>query len=201
MIGWAVAAGVVGIAVAWWATARPERWGLERDRLPRWRVPLAVLAGGVLAVAVALGHPAGAVAVWAAVLAAGADLVDRVIPHRWLAVMLAAAAVRLASGSVAWQSDLLLAAALGVFFLAAHVVSHGGFGMGDVKLGVAMGLVLGWPAGFSAVVLGLLVGGLYGIGLVVARRATLQDGIPLGPFLTLGLAAAVLLSFAPVVGG
>lgn len=201
MIGWAVAAGVVGSAVAWWATARPERWGLESDGLPRWRVPLVVLAGGVLAAAVALGHPAGAVAVWAAVLAAGADLVDRVIPHRWLAVMLGAALVRFGSGSVAWQPDLLLAAALGVFFLAAHLVSHGGFGMGDVKLGVAMGLVLGWPAGFSAVVLGLLVGGLYGIGLVVARRATLQDGIPLGPFLTLGLAAAVLLSFAPVIGG
>ncbi len=199
-MGWALAAGLVGGAVAWWATARPERWGLERAVRPRWRVPLVGVAGAVLAVAVALGHPAGAVALWAAVLAAGADMVDRVIPHRWLAVMLAAAAVRLMSGSVAWAPDLVLAAALGAFFLLAHLVSRGGFGMGDVKLGVAMSLVLGWPAGFSAVVLGLLVGGLYGLGLVVARRATLQDGIPLGPFLTLGLAAAVLLSLSPVVG-
>lgn len=158
-MGWALAAGLVGGAVAWWATARPERWGLERAVRPRWRVPLVGVAGAVLAVAVALGHPAGAVALWAAVLAAGADMVDRVIPHRWLAVMLAAAAVRLMSGSVAWAPDLVLAAALGAFFLLAHLVSRGGFGMGDVKLGVAMSLVLGWPAGFSAVVLGLLVGG------------------------------------------
>lgn len=199
-MGWA-AAGAAGVAVAWWATARPERWGLEGSALPGWRLALVVVAGGVLAAGVALGHPVGAVAVWAAVLAAGADLVDRVIPHRWLAVMLGAALVRLWSGAVAWQADLLLAAALGVFFLGAHVVFAGGFGMGDVKLGVAMGLVLGWPAGFSAVVLGLLAGGLYGVGLVAARRATLRDGIPLGPFLTFGLAVGVLLSFAPVMGG
>lgn len=202
MIAWALGAGAVGVAVAWWATAKPDRWGLDGAELPRWRGILAWLAGAALALGVALGHPAGAVAVWAAVLAAGADLVERVIPHRWLAVMLAAASVRLATGTVAWETDLLLALGLGIFFLATHLLSRGGFGMGDVKLGVAMGLVLGWPAGFTGVVLGLLVGALYGLGLVAARRASFQDGIPLGPFLAVGLAAVVFfsLSAAPLPG-
>jgi Flp pilus assembly protein protease CpaA len=192
----AAAAGVVGWLVALWATARADRWGLEGHLVPAWRGWLAVAAGLALSVAVVLDHPAGGVAVWAAVLAAGADLKDRVIPHRWLVVMLVAAAVRVLSGTVALEPDVLLGIGLGVFFLGAHLLSRGGFGMGDVKLGVATGLVLGWPAGLSGVVLGLFLGGMYGTGLVVARRATFREGIPLGPFLTLGLAAAVLLSFA-----
>ncbi len=202
MTAWALAAGAVGVLVAWWATAQPNRWGLEGSELPRWRGLLAVMAGAALSLGVALGHPAGAVAVWAAVLAAGADLVERVIPHRWLVVMLAAAVVRLATGTVAWEPDLLLALGLGLFFLATYLLSRDGFGLGDVKLGVAMGLVLGWPAGFTGVVLGLLAGGIYGLGLVAARRASFQDGIPLGPFLAVGLAAVVFLplSAAPLPG-
>jgi len=193
---WAALAGVVGALVASWVTARADRWGLDGELVPPWRMVVAVAAGVVLAGAVALGHPAGGVAIWAAVLAAGADLVDRVIPHRWLAIMLLAAAVRMATGRLAIPPDLLLGAGLAVFFLGAYLLTGGGLGLGDVKLSVAVGLVLGWPAGLSGVVVGLLLGGLYGLGLVVARRATVQDGIPLGPFLTLGLTLMVLLPLA-----
>jgi leader peptidase (prepilin peptidase)/N-methyltransferase len=81
-----------------------------------------------------------------------------------------------------------------VFFVMSFVYPSG-MGFGDVKLSGVLGLALGWlgwaylPVGFF---LGFLLGGVYGIGLVVVRRAGRKSQIPFGPFLLGGAVLTVL---------
>lgn len=76
----------------------------------------------------------------------------------------------------------------GAYFLLFLLNPHG-LGFGDVKLAPGLGAVLGWY-GWGTVVLGtfagFLFGGLYGLGLVLARRAGRRTTIPFGPFLIAG---------------
>jgi len=74
----------------------------------------------------------------------------------------------------------------GLFFLFLAVVSRGGMGGGDIKLGAMMGLYLGNPAIFVALFSAFLVGGIFSILLMVVRRKGIKDEVPFGPFLSLG---------------
>jgi leader peptidase (prepilin peptidase)/N-methyltransferase len=65
------------------------------------------------------------------------------------------------------------------------------FGQGDVKLGVFIGLVLGFPDVLPAIFVAVLLGGIAGllywfVRAVVLRRYSLFTPIPYGPFLALG---------------
>ena len=59
-------------------------------------------------------------------------------------------------------------------------------GGGDVKLGVFMGVMLGFPQAFFALVLSFLTGALFSVGLIVSGRKHFGQTIPFGPFLVLG---------------
>jgi len=82
--------------------------------------------------------------------------------------------------------NYLLAAAIGgAFFLLIFLISRGKWmGLGDVKIGVLMGLVLGLSHLFIALFLAFLIGGAVSIILLALKRKTLKSEIPLGPFLT-----------------
>lgn len=69
----------------------------------------------------------------------------------------------------------------------------GAFGMGDVKMIVLIGFVVGFPAVIFALFVGTIVAGIVAGVLVVTRIRGLRDYIPHGPFLALG---AVLALFA-----
>ncbi len=62
----------------------------------------------------------------------------------------------------------------------------GAFGLGDVKLLVSVGLLLGLQRAFGGVVAGVLLGGIVIGVLVLARRITLRSYVPFGPFLIVG---------------
>jgi len=67
------------------------------------------------------------------------------------------------------------------------------FGLGDVKMIVLIGFVVGFPAVVFALFLGTILAGLVAGVLVVTRIRTLRDYIPHGPFLAVG---AVFAMFA-----
>jgi leader peptidase (prepilin peptidase)/N-methyltransferase len=181
-------------ALSAWLTGEAGRWGLAPGARAGRGVRLAtVLAAALLAAAATFrGRPDMGVALAAAVLAGGADLACREIPHRWLAVMAAVGLFEMVTGRVAPVGDVAAAAGIGAFFLAVHLVTREGLGLGDVKLSVAMAFALGWPGALTAMVIGLWAGGLWALGLVVAKRAGAGTSIPLGPFLVLGMAVAAL---------
>jgi prepilin signal peptidase PulO-like enzyme (type II secretory pathway) len=82
-----------------------------------------------------------------------------------------------------------LIAALGapLFFLLIYLVSKGKWlGFGDVKLGILLGLILGWPKILLALFLSFLIGGIMGIGLIIFLKKKLKSEVPFAPFLITG---------------
>jgi leader peptidase (prepilin peptidase) / N-methyltransferase len=84
--------------------------------------------------------------------------------------------------------------AVGGALLALHVFTRGrGLGLGDVKLGVAIGAGFGADAGLVALGAAFVLGGAYASWLLLTHRARRGDSIRFGPFLTAGTLAAALM--------
>ena len=62
------------------------------------------------------------------------------------------------------------------------------FGGGDVKLLAGIGAWMGITGAFDALMLGSLIGSVYGLALLRAGKARRFDAIPFGPFLAAGAA-------------
>jgi len=78
--------------------------------------------------------------------------------------------------------------------LAVALVSRGGFGMGDVKLGFVLGVFAAfrsWACLVVAVFGAFVIGGVVAITLVLAGRARRRDLIPFGPALVVGAWVAI----------
>ncbi|MEV8369733.1 prepilin peptidase [Microbacterium sp. NPDC064584] len=80
-------------------------------------------------------------------------------------------------------------AILYAFYFLLRLIRPGGMGGGDVKLAGIIGLYLGW-IGWGALAVGaffaFFYGGVFGIGLMIARRAGRKTAIPFGPWMILG---------------
>lgn len=74
----------------------------------------------------------------------------------------------------------------GVLFYCVYIAAHGGLGGGDVKLAAGLGLWLGWEAAVVAIWIAFMLGGIAAVFLLVTGRRGRRDGIPFGPFLSLG---------------
>lgn len=108
----------------------------------------------------------------------------------------------LLSGAAALEGDWggLLRAAVGMavlygLYFTLALVYPAGMGFGDVKLAGLLGLVLawlGWAELVAGAFLGFLLGGVWGAGLLLARRAGRGSQIPFGPFMLAGALAGVL---------
>ncbi len=85
-----------------------------------------------------------------------------------------------------WQ-NLLISGIIGSsFFLFQFVVSRGKWiGGGDIRLGLLMGVALGWPNILLAIFLAYIMGSVVGVGLIVAGKKKWSSQIPLGVFLSL----------------
>ncbi len=123
------------------------------------------------------------------------DLDTRTLPNRIVlpsylvgGVLLAAASV-LTHDSAHLISLLVGGAALFVLYVAIALASPRGMGFGDVKLAGVLGLYLG-HLGLAQLVVGafsaFLLGGLFAVVLLLARRAGRKSGIPFGPWMLLG---------------
>lgn len=88
---------------------------------------------------------------------------------------------------------------LGLFFWIQYTLSKGMLlGGGDVRMGIVMGLMLGAAGGVLALALTYAIGALVGLVLVLSKRHTLRDRVPLGTFLS--VATFVILVWAdPIV--
>ncbi len=82
--------------------------------------------------------------------------------------------------------DLLLAAIVGGgFFLFQFLISRGKWiGGGDIRLGILMGVILGWPQVTTALFLAYILGSIVGIFLLLNKKKGWGDKLPLGTFLS-----------------
>ncbi|MGW1889704.1 prepilin peptidase [Streptomyces sp. NPDC002004] len=170
---------------------------------------LAVAVGTALACAT-LAAAAGArpeVAVWlaAAPVAMLLALTDRAVhrlpdvltlPLAAATVLLLGVAALLPGNAGSWLTSVLGALALGSVYFVLFLINPNGMGFGDVKLALALGAALGWY-GWTVLVVGafagLLIGALYGLTLMLLRRAGRKSAIPLGPFMIVGGFLGLLL--------
>jgi leader peptidase (prepilin peptidase)/N-methyltransferase len=184
-------------AIAWYDNIPLVSYAVLRGRCRHcgvsisWRYPAVEAATAVLVACAALKFGFSweflVAAVFCAVLVAisATDLERRIIPNR---IVLPATVVLLAAQTVLhpaveWIIAGIVAAA---FFLLAALAYPGGMGMGDVKLALFLGVVLG-----RTVSVALMVGMLCALvpsAVVLAKhgKAGRKMTIPFGPFLALG---------------
>jgi leader peptidase (prepilin peptidase)/N-methyltransferase len=123
------------------------------------------------------------------------DLDTHTLPNQIVLPGYFAAGALFATASVL-QSDysaLLRAGIAGVglfaFYFLLALVRPGGMGFGDVKLAGVIGIYLGWT-GWGALAVGglaaFVLGGVYGVALMLGRRAHGKSGIPFGPWMLAG---------------
>jgi len=96
-----------------------------------------------------------------------------------------------ATGRVSIVDSLIGIALGGGLFLIIILVSGGGMGGGDMKLGAMLGAFLGWKVALLALFLAVLFGGVFAIVLLASGRRGRKDAVPFGPFLALGGAIAL----------
>jgi leader peptidase (prepilin peptidase)/N-methyltransferase len=98
----------------------------------------------------------------------------------------------------AWVRAGLAGAGCGLAFaVSTFLLGQRGFGLGDAKLMLSCGAILGW-LGWPVLVFGLIVAfigsGLVSLVLLVARRIRWSGELPFGPFLIVGTVAALLVA-------
>ncbi len=118
------------------------------------------------------------------------------LPSYPVAAVLLGAATLLGSASGDLVRALLGGAAMYAVYFALCFAYPAGMGFGDVKLSGVLGLYLGW-LGWGAwsvgLFLGFLLGGLFGVALIAARRGGRKTALPFGPFMLGGALVAVLV--------
>jgi leader peptidase (prepilin peptidase)/N-methyltransferase len=121
------------------------------------------------------------------------DLERRVIPNRivvpaWVVALVA----RVVLDPDRWAEWLVASFAAGAFFLVFALAKPGGLGLGDVKLALLIGAVLGWDV-IPALLMGTLASAAFAIVLLIREgSAARKRTIPLGPFLAAGAIITIL---------
>jgi len=123
-----------------------------------------------------------------------------VLPSYAVGVVLLGVAALLGGQGVAFATALAGAGILVAFYVILALVKPGGMGMGDVKLAGVLGLFLGY-LGWSELIVGALaafvLGGLFGVAVLISRRSQRGASIPFGPWMFAGSAVAIFAA-API---
>ena len=203
-----VAGAALGVAADRFATRWPPH---DEDEHPPgrrvdWRT---ILCGVVGAVALGLlparfGGDLLALAVfgaWIVTLIVGlaTDLDQRLLPDELTLPVIPIALIYALSGLnplVGADVALAVLAALlipAVLYLPSIPFGAGAFGIGDVKLVVGTGLLLGGDRALGGTIFGLILAGVVLLALLVTRRIGRRSYVPFGPFLMIGALWALLI--------
>jgi len=107
---------------------------------------------------------------------------------------LVATALVVPAALLSGRPDALVSAAVGgaaslVFYGILWLVAPGGMGFGDVKLAGVLGIYLGY-LGWAQLLVGVgaafTLGGVFGLALIVIRRAGRKSAVPFGPWMFAG---------------
>ena len=156
--------------------------------------------------------PALLVLTWSLVVATAIDLPHRIIPNRLtLRLPLVLLPLVTIAAAVDGQWGALVRGAVAAIAIPAAMLALSeafrllrgqvGIGMGDIKLAISLGLVLGYLGGLELVAFAyatVISAVLIAVVLLVSGRAKLASRIPFGPYLAVGT-MVVLLAREPAV--
>jgi leader peptidase (prepilin peptidase) / N-methyltransferase len=164
-----------------------------------WRYPIVEMVTAVVLVIayVALGPTADfavAVVLLPALIAiTGIDLQHQLIPDAiTLPGILVGLLLNLATGRMSWVESVIGISLGGGLFFLIILVSRGGMGGGDLKLGAMLGAFLGWKALLFGLFVAIVLGGVIGTAFLATGVRGRKDPIPFGPFLAAGGAMALV---------
>ena len=128
------------------------------------------------------------------------DYKERRIPNRvlgagaaiWLLLMAMALFTDREEAVSLLQRSIVGALIAGGAFLLCYIIVRGRIGAGDVKMAALMGLYLGSTRIATALVAGVVISAVYSVVMILARKLTVKDGLPMAPFLFLGTIIALL---------
>ena len=153
----ALAAGLAGWAVA------------ARSTLPWWATAFHILVLALL------------------ILLTATDWEQRRLPHLALDPLIALGILFVPFNPAVALVPALIGGIAGVAFLwVVGLIVRQGVALGDLYLVAPLGLILGWPAIFSAIFIAALAAAGTSIVLLVRGRAAMKSYIPFGPFLVIG---------------
>lgn len=131
------------------------------------------------------------------------DLLHKEIPDQLSLPAIAIAILGIISFSPVIQTgiDMLIGGGIiFLFFFLQYIISKGTWiGGGDLRLGALMGILLswstgsfsGWLVGILALVIAYLIGGVFSVILIAAKKLHHKSTIPFGPFLVIGTLTAI----------
>ena len=134
-------------------------------------------------------------------VAAILDIKTKRIPNILVIAMLAAWVLVITprlffdtDAAVAQTMTSLLGFAMGGgMFLFVYLISRGGLGGGDVKFMAGVGLYLGFNGTITTMLFGTVLAALTGLILIMMKKISRKDKIPLAPFLYIGILITVFL--------
>lgn len=123
------------------------------------------------------------------------DRKARLIPNRvvlfflglWSVIGMGAVVSDFERGLALIGQSIIGGAVGGLIFLLCYLISRGQLGAGDVKLAFVMGLYLTGQRIVGAIAYGVLACCIYSLVQMARKRLTMKDGVPLAPFLYLGM--------------
>jgi leader peptidase (prepilin peptidase)/N-methyltransferase len=203
--------GAAGLALGLAADRFATRWPEHDDEHPSgrradWRTGLTALVGALalgLLPARFVDDPLAAIVfgAWFVTLIVGlaTDLDQRLLPDvLTLPVIPVALAYAVSGANPLVGSEIVLAvvaavAIPAVLFIPSIPFGAGAFGLGDVKLLIGVGLLVGGSRALSSVVFALLLSAVVLVVLLAARRIGRRTYVPFGPFFIIGAMWAVLI--------
>lgn len=137
------------------------------------------------------------------------DLMHQILPPSLLYpfVFVASAFAYLVSPSASdFKTTLMVACAIGLFFISMHVLSGGrAMGLADAPLSFGLALLVGWQLAFAGLAFSFWIGAIIGITILAGRPRGSRMGIevPFAPYLAAGFLLAYFIiqwnPFAPFV--
>ncbi len=155
-----------------------------------WQYPIAEILGGLIAIFLPLGWWIPA---YILLLTSLIDFRLKIIPDSLIIILAGWGVIEgVLTGGIGRLVDNLSASILSALFFVLIIIGtqimtkNSGMGWGDVKLGAALGLWLGLPGIFYALVSAFILGAIFGVILLITKQKGRKDAIPFGPFLAIG---------------
>ncbi|AFV03059.1 Leader peptidase (Prepilin peptidase) [Dehalobacter sp. UNSWDHB] len=126
-------------------------------------------------------------------LIAFVDFKTMLIPN-WTVLLILVLGILFAffNRDVSWLERLIGFFGAGLGLLLIYILSRGGIGGGDIKLMAAAGFFLGWKLTLWAMLVGSIIGGVFGVIILASGKGQLKTAIPYGPFLVIGIIGSIL---------
>lgn len=130
------------------------------------------------------------------------DCTNRKIPNKFLLGLLIAWVVincgyclyDMESGFSLIIGGLSGALISGAVFLLCYIIVRGQLGAGDVKMAAILGLYLMGDRIVTALIFGIFISAFYASFMLITKKMTLKDSMPMAPFLFLGTVIVVVLT-------